>query len=294
MKFKLLTILLIIYAQSLMHGQAQVYYYGPNSILLEQMENSRTYKEVKEKNGNKYVIKTFDKAGLQWERILKERISLQKNGDLKIRYKANNFFSKKMLRTMEKVGPDLYHFEEKRAENTVRTGMSSRFLPLHLEGSLTEFHPNGKVKSISEFSDNQLISNKNWQSDGSKYIDSIFYSTDKGPEYKNGEAVFKQFLLKKLADSKIDLSLIEDEVVIGWVVMETGDIDGVIALQGKSGELNRFLVETIKEIPGKWEPAMLNGSRVRYFMSIPLNFRQSNIRFQDVELSSGMLHYTSY
>ena len=294
MKFKLLTILLIIYAQSLMHGQEQVYYYGPNSILLEQMENSRIYKEVKEKNGNKYVIKTYHRAGERWEMSLIERIKVLDNGDLRIRYKANNFFSRKMIRTMEKIGPDHYQFGEKRADYTVRTGMSSSFLPLHLEGSLTEFHPNGKLKSISEFYDNQLISNENWLSDGSKYIDSIFYSTDKGPEYKNGEAVFKQFVLKKLADSKIDLSLIEDEVVIGWVVMETGDIEGVIALQGKSGELNRFLCETIKEIPGNWEPAVLNGSRVRYFMSIPLNFKQSNIRFQDVELSSGMLHYTSY
>lgn len=294
MKFKLLTIILIIYTQSLLHGQAQVYYYGPNSILLEQMENSRTYKEVKERSGKKYVIKTYHRAGERWDMSLIERIKVLDNGDLRIRYKANNFFAKKMLRTMEKIGPDHYQFVENRAENMVRDGMSSRFLPLHLEGAVTEFHPNGNVKSISEFHDNQLISNENWQSDGSKYIDSIFYSTDKGPEYKNGEAVFRQFLLQKLADSKIDLSMIEDEVVIGWVVMETGDIDGVMALQGKSGELNRFLVEAIKEIPGKWEPAVLNGSRVRYFMSIPLNFKQSNIRFQDVELSSGMLHYNSY
>ena len=294
MKYYLLTILIIIGTIPRLHGQMQVYYYGSNTRLVENLDNSHSYKEVNQKSENKYVIKSFNKVGSQWERTVKERIKVQKNGDQLIRYNANTFFSRKMVRSIAKIGPDQYQFEENRGEITRRTGVSSNFLPLHLEGIVTEFHPNSQVKSISEYNDNQLISNENWQSDGSKYIDSIFYSTDKGPEYKNGDAIFKRFLLQKLADSKIDLTMIEDEIVIGWVVMETGDIDGVIALQGKSGELNRILVGIISEMPGKWEPAILDGSIVRYFMTIPLNFKQNNTRFQDIELSSGMLHYTSY
>jgi hypothetical protein len=39
-------------------------------------------------------------------------------------------------------------------------------------------------------------------------------------------------------------------VVIGWVVLETGKLDGVIFLQGKSRQLNELLVNAISELPG--------------------------------------------
>jgi len=39
---------------------------------------------------------------------------------------------------------------------------------------------------------------------------------------------------------------------------------------------------------------MLNGSPVRYFMTIPLNFRQNDASFQNVDLYGGYLHYNRY
>ena len=167
-------------------------------------------------------------------------------------------------------------------------------MPLYLEGTVTVYHPNGEIKSISEYHENQLISNENWISDGSKYIDSVFYSVDQEPEYQMGDEFFKAFLINKLAESKLDLTQIEDQVVIGWVVMETGQLAGAIALKGKSRQLNQILVNTVAELPGYWTPAMLNGKPVRYFMSIPLNFMQRNANFQDIEFSSGVMHYNRY
>ena len=204
------------------------------------------------------------------------------------------FIERIFCREMEKSAPGEYHFSESTMGNLLRTGTSSRYLPLHLEGIVTRYYSNGEVRSKSLYRDNQLLSNENWLSDGSKYIDSIFYSADKEPEYQMGDNFFKSFIIQKLADSKLDLTQIEDEVVIGWVVLETGKIDGAIALQGKSGQLNELLVNTISELPGYWIPAELNGKKVRYFMSIPLNFIQRGVSFQDIELSSVMLNYSRY
>lgn len=195
---------------------------------------------------------------------------------------------------MVEVGPGLYEFEESTLKSKVRSGTSSKYLPLHLEGTVTEYHPNGNVKSVSEFNDNQLVSNQNWLSDGTPYLDSIFYSADLEPEFKLGNDFFRSYLIQQIGKSKLDLSQIEDVVVIGWVVMETGNIEGTLALQGKSRQLNQYLVKTIAELPGEWQPAELNGIPVRYFMSIPLNFLHNEANFQEVELSSGMLHYNRY
>jgi glutamate/tyrosine decarboxylase-like PLP-dependent enzyme len=110
-----------------------------------------------------------------------------------------------------------------------------------------------------------------------------------------GDRFFHNYLLQSLENSTIDLSQIDDRVVIGWVVMETGELSGVIALEGKSMQLNQFLVQTIADLPGDWQPAELDGKPVRYFMSIPLNFMHKETNFQDIELTpEGYMNYTRY
>lgn len=160
---------------------------------------------------------------------------------------------------------------------------------------MVEYYPNRELKSKSEYRDNQLISNENWLSNGTRYIDSVFYSVDEEPEYQMGDAFFKNYLIKSLKKSKIDMSQIEDLLTLGWVIMESGELAGPITLTGKSRQLNEYLVKTISEMPGYWTPARLDGVDVRYFMSIPLNFMQREANFQELEFSpGGVMYYNKY
>ena len=275
-------------------GQEGIYYFGANSKPVELKEDAVIFKEVKRRSARKYKIETHQKLQNKWVRIKKEKIKIQGDERQTIFYNANSLFPKRIYREMTKISPGEYLFEESTLSSTIRTGTSASFLPLHLEGIVTEYHPNGEVKSKSVYNDNQLISNQNWLMDGSKYIDTIFYSVDEEPEYQMGDDFFKGFLINKIAESKLDLTQIEDQVVIGWVVMKSGKIDGAIALKGKSRQLNQILVNTIIELPGYWTPAVLDGKKVRYFMSIPLNFMQREASFQEIEFSSGVMHYNRY
>ncbi len=294
MKCLVSNFVLLFLATALLYGQEGLYYYGPNYKPVQGQQDTVHYIEVLKKSDRKFVTRTFQLVNDQWKMNMRERIRVRNNGNQVILYRANSFFPKKMNRELEEISTGLFHFNESSSGGQVRTGSSSSRLPLHLEGRVTEYHSNGELKSISEFSDNQLLSNENWLPDGSRYIDSIFYSADQNPEYRMGDKFFKSYLIQQLSRSKIDLSQIEDEVVIGWVVMETGKIDGVIALKGKSQILNEFLVKTIDGLPGTWQPATLDGKPVRYFMSIPLNFIHKEVRFQDVEFSGGVMHYNIY
>lgn len=275
-------------------GQEGIFYYGTNLKPVDNKKEAVLIKAVKRRSTDTYIMKTRRLVNGEWKHVSREKIKIQPDGDQVIRYRADNFFPKKMVREMEKLGSNGYIFRESTQNRLVRTGISSAFLPLHLENTVKEYHPNGEIKSIATYRNNQLVSNENWLPDGSPYIDSIFYSVDREPEYRMGDDFFTNFLLQQLESSKIDLTQIEDQVVIGWVVMETGTIKGVTVLKGKVRQLNDILVETIRQLPGSWEPALLNGSPVRYFMSIPLNFSQRQARFQELEISSGMLHYEKY
>lgn len=276
------------------HGQEGMYFYGTNSRPVSNREEAVLLKEVEKRSADTYIMKTRRKEGNAWERVSREKIRIGPDGTQLIRYRAESFFPTRIIRKMERQGSGSFQFSEYIRELLVREGTSASALPLHLDGTVREYHPNGKLKTVAEYRDNQLVSNQNWLPDGSPYIDSFYYSVDREPEYQMGDDFFKNFLLQKLRTSGIDLTQIQDRVVIGWVVMETGEIDGVIALEGRVRQLNNYLVQVIKELPGTWEPALLKGKPVRYFMSIPLNFTSREANFQEVDLSTGRLHYSKY
>ncbi len=290
----LISVIVLVFSLESM-GQEGIYYYGANSKPVRQLADAVSYKEVKKKSERKYKIEKHQVIEGSWKKVGKEKVKIGSDGNQTIHYNDNTIFSKKFYRSMEKVGPGAYLFKESTLNGEIRNGTSTAILPLHLEGNVVEYHPNREIKSKSVYHDNQLISNENWLSNGTKYIDSVFYSVDKEPEYQMGDDFFKTYLLKNLEKSKIDMSQIEDLVVLGWVVMESGDLAGPITLAGKSRQLNEFLVKTIAELPGYWTPAKLDGVPVRYFMSIPLNFMQREANFQELEFSpGGVMFYNKY
>lgn len=272
----------------------EVYYFGVNSEPLEHSERAIQRKEVVFRNDHKLTITTEQQTGDQWVQVSREKISSNGQHEWVIRYRAENLFSSKFYREYNEAEPGHFFFREYSLTSDIRTGSTSRKFPLSLEGTVTEYYPGGAVKSVSEYLDNQLITNKNWLKDGTRYIDSIFYSTDLEPEYENGPDFFRNYIVQKLAHSEWDLSQIRDLVVIGWVIMETGEMKGVRAMEGKSEQLNNFLVNVISEMPGKWQPARLNGKAVRYFMRYPLNFQVKDVNFQEIGFSTGQLYYNKY
>jgi hypothetical protein len=291
---RLILVSLMVILPALNSSGQENYYYGANKRPLNSEKEAMFVKELTKISEKKYVIETRVLVGSAWTHVERQKIRIAKDGILRIRTKDERFFPRRIFRTMSPSGTGLYTFEETANQEKFRTGTSSTYLPLMLDGVVTEYHKNGREKSVSIYQNNQLQSNQNWRPDGSPYIDSIFYSTDKEPVYKPGIAHFHSCLIQELVEAKVNLDEYDDDVIIGWVIMETGQIEGIIPLKGKSNELNQILVEAIAEIPGEWEPAELNGKPVRYFMSIPLTIFHHEAKFQELDYSWGVLHYNRY
>ena len=272
----------------------ELFYYSVNSRPVDQIEEALTLKEVDDKSDRKVVITTREKREDRWIVVSKEKIRALNGDEWKIHYKAERLFASKFYRQYRETEPGHFFFSEYTPSSTIRSGVTTGRFPIHLEGTVTEYWPNGEVKSISEYRNNQLVSNQNWLEDGTPYIDSVFYSADQEPEYEYGPEFFRKYIMQQINRSEWDLSQIQDKVVIGWVVMETGNLEGAIALEGKSRQLNQFLANVISNMPGAWQPARLNGVPVRYFMQIPLNFEVRDVNFQELDYSTGRLHYSKY
>ena len=290
---KSLILLMILMCTLSVMGQ-DIFYYGPNERPVDSPEEALFSKEIIKKSDKKYQQINRFKTQDTWAVSERYRINVHADGELKIRIKDDRFLPTKITRTITKSEPGLYYFEEKWKDITQRTGNSSRFLPLHLEGQVSEYHKNGNKRSVTMFRDNQIMYNQNWLPDGTPYIDSIYYSADQNPVFVPGQEYFREFLMQQLINSQINLEEYDDDVIIGWTVMENGVIDGVVAIQGKSKILNQTLVDIIAQLPGKWEPAVLDGDPVRYFMSIPLNIRHNDARFQGFLFTGGVIHYERF
>jgi hypothetical protein len=276
-----ITFLLPVY----LSARDTVYYYGANNRLLPSSEDARISRSVKQVTGSCFRFTERIKTSEGWKLKRKDRIRTKKDGVQKIWRTEQTLFPRTFERLTRNIHGDLYYFKESKSGKVIREGYSKSIIPLHLDGKITEYYPNGNVKSESIYTENRLLSNKNFYPDGSEYIHNVFYSVDQPPRYLYGAAVFKQFVMERIAEVELPIHEINDKVVIGAVVMESGELTGIKVLEGKIPSVNSFLAETMELLPGKWEPAQLNGEEVRYFIEIPFNFSNELSTLQYLEFS---------
>ena len=272
-------------------SQDTTYYYGPNNREAKDIREARRYKEVKKKFGNRYKVTTFALINDEWVFTRVERIRGGNKGKFRFRFRENTLFSKSYSRQYEEQGPGTFFFKDTKRGRVLREGNTSRKIPVHFDGLVTEYYDDETVRSESLYRNHKLVSNKNWLPDGTKYIDNLFYSVDHPPVYTLGDNFLKKYITGMIAEKNLPVTEIQDELLIGWVITKGGNIDGVRILMGRVESVNVFFVETIESAPGKWEPALLDGDKVNYFITMPVNFKNTVPLVQNVEISGGTLHW---
>ena len=85
---------------------------------------------------------------------------------------------------------------------------------------------------------------------------------------------------------------VNDVVVIGAVILETGELTGVRLVKGLLPDINRFFMESLESLPGSWTPAFLNGEPVRYFVELTFNLSKNVHLLQDLDFTkSGQMFW---
>ncbi len=156
-------------------------------------------------------------------------------------------------RDYEKQANGSYKFSDYFNEKLMKTGYSLSKIPVILNAEVIEYYDNGNLKSKSIYKNNELLSNKNWLENGDKYIDSIFYSVDEEPTLFGGNAWIHQHVRKAFTDTGLDFSSVSGNMLLGFVVMETGDIAGIRVIKGLGSQLNGIAVSALR-------PLMANGN----------------------------------
>ena len=291
----LLSLFLVMMAGALLAGENPrdtMLYLGANGRLVPE-GNALFKKEVVTGKRGRMEEIAWKKVNGRWE----------KSTTLKIRpLKANTWEISQggrrregiLLRQYIPAGEGKWQFLEQADGKLMRKGFTLSRFPLLLDGEVTDYYPSGKTRSMAQYRRNELQGNLNWLENGSKYIDSVFYSVDEEPMLTGGNLLLHQHMKKALEESGLDLTALTGNMVLGFVVMETGDLAGIRIIEGFNPRLNEVAVTALRNLDLKWKPAFLDGNPVRYFQLFPINFIYKEANFQSLDFDGWMIHYNKY
>ncbi len=271
-------------------GEPEVYYYAGNDRPSLEAEAIKKV-EVNRESKNKTWILTYVKSNDEWEMVQKEKILVISSNQHTISHYDDDGLTHKTKRSYSWNEHTDYQFVDRKDGIVIRYGHSKNKIPLHLHGEVLEYYDDGSRKSVSMYDDNQLVWNQNWLKDGEKYLDTIFYSVDTWPEYLNGATELKTHLRDHIVSSQYYKQEMEGTVLLGFVVTEYGDLEGVYIVNDFIFDIGKVAVEGFQSLPGKWKPAILNNQAVRCFITFPINFIYRAGMFEDITFTSRMLFY---
>lgn len=289
---KFVTIFCALFVVSQVFSQETVQYLGANGKTTD-AGHAIEMLNIHKKSTKKTTIQTFLQKDKKWDKTTTDLYRLENDSTYKIKEYSTDFTGI-IYRIFYHRNDQLYKFKDVIKGGKVCEGTAKSVVPLVLQGEVKEYYKNGNTKSISQYNNNELVSNKNWNADGEKYIDNIFYSADVYPTFKPGAKIINQKLMEAFKNSGIDISSISGSLVIGFVVMEDGQINGVKVLKGLGPTINTVAVETINNLKGEWTPAKLDDKVVRFFQVFPINFIYKTQSFEFAELRGSTLHWGTY
>lgn len=292
-RIRIVTILSFLFIANSVYPQKEsVTYIGTNGKLTTLQHAIYMQKKIS-KSPKVSIVKTYMLKDSKWERIGSEKYKKLNDSTLQIKGNGENFKGN-TVRTFKSQPDGSLKFKDLAFEQVVRTGYAKSIAPLLLHGQVTEYYLDGKKKSISEYKNNELVSNENWRNDGSKYIDNVFYSVDAVPLFNLGTKVLHEHIIKWFKDAGIDISSISGSIKIGFVVMENGTIQGIKVIKGLGPNINSVALDSFSTLLGTWTPAKLNNQTVRYYQVFPINFINRDNRLDFAEMRGGILHFQTY
>jgi antitoxin component YwqK of YwqJK toxin-antitoxin module len=271
--------------------QDTVVFTGVNGKLTTE-EKADTRKEIFYQGPSKLEIVTCRKMDRKWQVTQDELITKEKGNTFTITNKREKKGTT-VVRQYERREDGSFYFREYNGKQLIREGRTLMMFPIILVGECREYYESGQLKSISQYANNELIGNLNWLENGDKYIDSVFYSVDEEPMLTGGNTRLHQHVLQAFRNSGLDLTSVNGTLIVGFVVTETGELKGVRIMKSLNTKLNGIAMMAINSLYGKWKPATLGGSPVRYFQLFPINFIVKEATFQYMEFNGSMIYYNT-
>ena len=250
-----------------------IIYYGRFGKIVPPDSNAVSCDQVTKKDLNTFELRDYWYGQNSWHGWNRQNIQKVNDTTFLLIYGSQKN-KDTTVRIVVKTGME-YLVKEYEKGKLARTGISLLVLPIIKESKWTYYYPQtGLVRSEEYYEENQMISNRNWKKTGEEGISNVFTNSDTMPKYQDGDKGLMNFLTNEIkypADAR--QQNIQGRVVIQFVVMEDGKVDGINILVGKCLSLDNESIRVVKLTSGKWKPGIINGKPVRIYFTLPISFK---------------------
>ena len=271
---RIFTILFILIIPLSLSGQNDtIIYYsglgrsvGPDSTAL-------FYEKITKETRKKYLSTTFARQDEKW--VMMYETNIKKETDSSITIISKSQLNQKITRFFHKTKRG-YFIRDYAGSVLIQEGFSKLIFPVIKFGHWREYdHSTGNLKTVEEYSENQLITNRYWIND-SEYIDDVFYLADKVAEFNGGDTALVNFITEHARYPKYAFNKnIKGMVIVRLIVMKDGTVRGIELLK----KINRFLdleaLRVIKSLPDTWNPGEIENKKVNMIITVPIDFQIS-------------------
>lgn len=271
----ILALLLSFALSGIIFGQNDtILYYKGNFKPSTKQEADRIFEVKKTKKDTYFVFEHYLNYQGEWDSSRKERIKILNDTSLIIYEIVNDKIKDIITRGLSLQADGNYRYNDFNQEGVlIAEGQTACKFPLIKTGEVKDYHPNGILKSISIYENNQLISNQRWRKDGTKNLDNVFYITDTAPEFPYGSAGLQSIIEKSVIyPEKCQMDRIQGRVYVSFVIMEDGSLDGFEIARGIHPLLDAESIRVLKSMKYEWIPATVDGKNVKTLVTLPINF----------------------
>ena len=119
--------------------------------------------------------------------------------------------------------------------------------------------------------------------------DDIYFSAEQVAYYPGGEVALMQYIASAIQYPTMAINAnVQGRVVVQFIVEKDGSIGEVKVVRGQHPALDAEAVRVVKNIPEKFIPGKVNGKVVRYWFTLPINFKLNDEDKSDAVLSKAL------
>jgi TonB family protein len=250
-----------------------IVYYGKNGKVVRKKSEAVAYEKIKKKHIDRFELQKEAYYEGTWHRDDKQIIQIVNDTTLWL-FNENRLKGDTIVRIVNKMQSG-YLIKEYANRKLLSTGVSSLMFPIIRESKWTFYYPgSGLVQSEVYYQGNLIMSNRNWKETGEEDISDVFSYADTIPQFEGGEKGWIKFLNEKLKyPAEAQEKNIQGTVVLQFVIMEDGKIEGIKILRKQNPLLDYESYRVVKLSSGKWKPGILNGKPVRVYFTLPVSFQ---------------------
>lgn len=189
------------------------------------------------------------------------------------RIRENTYFKSGQLKTQEDYSVYRKRELDGKAKEWFESGQIRRDIDYKKgkkHGQLLTYWENGALKRVDKFENGEFIEGKCMNSDGSM---APHFAYEIFPEFPGGEDQLLQYIGKEVKYPKMAIRMdTEGKVLTYFIVEKDGVISDVKIRESVSKELDAEAIRVVAKMPN-WKPGLRDGESVKFFYSLPIDFR---------------------